>query len=97
MSVLIKGMTMPTSCSECFVNFCKGRAKNKRLMVQRGEDCPLVPISPHGRLIDVDAPMRFEIKIDGGMNMCVTDIYAPTVIEAEDHIGDANEMVGDSE
>ena len=83
MSVLVKGMEMPTSCAECFVKFCKGRAQNKRLMVQRGANCPLVPVPPHGRLIDVDAPMRLEIQIDGKMNRCVTDIYAPTVIEAE--------------
>lgn len=45
-------MEMPKNCSECFVKSCKGRAKNKRLMVQRGENCPLVPVPPHGDLID---------------------------------------------
>lgn len=52
--VYIPGMEMPTSCAECFVKFCKGRAQNKRLMVQRGANCPLVPVPPHGALMDRD-------------------------------------------
>ena len=78
MSVLIKGMTMPKG-NEIITIFPDGTAQKSL----RGEFGTAVPVPPHGRLIDADAPIRLEIKIDGGMNMCVTDIYAPTVIEAE--------------
>ena len=66
MSVLIKGMNMPTRCECCrFSGF--GGLRNERVVcmftgenaymntVQYLDDCPLVPIPPHGRLIDADA------------------------------------------
>lgn len=47
--ILIRGMEMPTSCGSCpfeeSINFCYGKK----------ETCPLVPVPPHGRLIDADA------------------------------------------
>lgn len=50
MSVLIKGMEMPKNCHECpllyVTSLCDGF-----------KDCPIVPIPPHGRLIDADALM----------------------------------------
>lgn len=59
MSVLIKGMEMPKDCKNCpFLcdYFCRA------LMLEpdwgrSGRDgrCPLVPVPPHGRLIDADA------------------------------------------
>ena len=69
MSVLIKGMEMPTSCRGCkLYHYIEGTGcfscdvlpglddgvelkpwKNRR------KDCPLVPVPPHGRLIDADA------------------------------------------
>lgn len=42
MSILIKGMEMPKNCLECPLVVC--------LNVE--SDCPLVPVPPHGRLID---------------------------------------------
>lgn len=64
MSILIKGMEMPTSCmKDCpFQHFgdCYG-GKMKRIMdIEDYEDkrhprCPLVEVpTPHGRLIDAD-------------------------------------------
>lgn len=65
MSVLIKGMEMPPSCEKCrFSGF--GGLRNERVVcmftganaymneVQYLDDCPLVPVPPHGRLIDAD-------------------------------------------
>ena len=61
MSVLIKGMEMPISCGfclfekhtddgyECCINGCLTEYQ------KRPSDCPLVPVPPHGRLIDADA------------------------------------------
>ena len=66
----------------------------------RHEDCPLVPVPPHGRLIDADAlieRMEFEIKhfvptdkhsegLLGGYKAAVRAVreYAPTIIPAEE-------------
>ena len=52
MSVLIKGMEMPTSCGNCFFDT---RCDNWRLRnwgAPPPDDCPLVPVPPHGDLID---------------------------------------------
>lgn len=67
MSVLIKGMEMPKTCEECALNydscaciktgsrFFRGRETEFDPFKGRLEDCPLVPVPPHGRLIDADA------------------------------------------
>ena len=64
MSVLIRGMDMPKyGCDHCFLrtgNYC-GRIEKDESVVEyarkneRHPDCPLVPVPPHGRLIDADA------------------------------------------
>ena len=69
MSILIKGMEMPTSCGDCkafvcykqwagdmgdcFCGITKEDAKEK----EKNADCPLVPVPDHGRLIDADKLM----------------------------------------
>ena len=72
MSVLIKGMEMPTSCYKCpFLDYEEGfcfasGVKHKsgwyesilspgEIKDGRHKDCPIVPVPPHGRLIDADA------------------------------------------
>lgn len=70
MSILIKNMRMPTSCSECA--FCGYYGKGDHVcditgkdvvyelsLEKRREDCPLVELPPHGRLGDLDA-MAFD-------------------------------------
>jgi len=65
MSVLIKGMKMPTSCEKCP---CKtadafgglgcqatGYIPLRKVNQNRPDWCPLVPIPPHGRLGDLDS------------------------------------------
>lgn len=62
MSVLIKGMEMPTSCWDCYFQDCGNCRLNAHKVVDKciledciDEDCPLVPVqTPHGRLIDAD-------------------------------------------
>lgn len=53
MSVLIKGMDMPTDCGKCFVgdrSICK-------------DGCPIEEVpTPHGRLIDADELIRMAKK-----------------------------------
>ena len=95
MSILIKGMEMPTSCGfclfenhtddgyECRINGCLTEYQN------RPSDCPLVPVPPHGRLIDADALMRHCVMLprDGGSLPVVYASYvsnAPIIIPAEE-------------
>lgn len=67
MSILIKGMEMPKSCSDCpmcydmmqcsiaepIINFFK--VKEFEFCAERHPRCPLVEIPPHGRLIEKNA------------------------------------------
>lgn len=96
MSVLIN-MEMPTSCEDCpmvrsnaeydyaycCVSSCETNGK------QRPNDCPLVPVPPHGRLGDLDALMRLCVMLprDGGRLLVVYASYvsnAPTIIPASE-------------
>ena len=70
MSVLIKGMQMPTTCGNCPVHKLWAEDDEAQCMIvrtlwtkysERNPNCPLVPVPPHGRLIDADALMeRFD-------------------------------------
>jgi len=64
MGVYIKGMEMPESCSVCplmvtveYEEICSQTGEYV-CQYDRADDCPLVPVKPHGRLIDADALMR---------------------------------------
>lgn len=70
MSVLIKGMEMPTNCFLCPLSvlnenrlFCEV-TKNEVLRAKIYAECPLVPVPPHGRLGDLDELER-RIKEEG--------------------------------
>lgn len=99
MSILIKGMKMPSCCENCPCNDDDWRcgalgSTFDDLEIDRLEIkpsfCPLVEVpEPHGRLIDADA-----LNLDYEVNMAddwktAHEIancvrYAPTVIEAEE-------------
>ena len=97
MSILIKGMEMPESGTyEVSIDSTNGKDKTVMSLFVRGEGgvicCgayELVPVPPHGRLIDADE-MRDEWLINGE-NEYVYDTNAflesidnqPTVIPAE--------------
>lgn len=99
MSILIKGMNMPTRCEACFAYRFKAeyghgycRIANAKILGHgnaRLNNCPLVEIPPHGRLIDADALKTLEIKDCDGVWEVVAyknDIdAATTIIEAEDN------------
>ena len=69
MSIIIKGMDMPTNCADCPLSvigynevsgeqtrICFVIPKHFPLTIHRLQDCPLIEIpTPHGRLIDRDA------------------------------------------
>ena len=42
-----------------------------------------VPVPPHGRLIDIDAPYQIQVHVDGLTKKGSVDIYAPAVLEAD--------------
>ena len=71
MSVLIKGVEMPTRCFACSMcdveneevncavphgSYIEYREVYPKVAIQeRPSDCPLIEVPPHGRLIDADA------------------------------------------
>ena len=97
MSVLIKGMEMPKSCLYCPM---QGGTADCRLtqktynwgLSERPSDCPLVPVPPHGRLIDADALVDSFDPSDfwnpDAEDNCFAAIHvvncAPTIIPAEE-------------
>ena len=75
MSILIKGMEMPKNCAECpcriigyTKDYCNVLGKFVDYAVGsegRRDDCPLIELPPHGRLIDADELMRqIQLYID---------------------------------
>ena len=52
MGVYINGFPLPNNCGACPLRlaWCRERI----YMVNRPDRCPLVPVPPHGRLIDAD-------------------------------------------
>ena len=96
--VLIKGMKMPTSEEKC--KFFQPALFRAPFCVINGvchgiDDCPLVPVPSHGRLIDADAlleSIKEARKKDPEIEDVYTDDYftvaewvasAPTIIEEE--------------
>ena len=96
MSILIKGMEMPTSCDNCWALDDYGdyprcriteeqRGYNFRIREKRMDKCPLVPVPPHGRLIDADALQvemmeMVSLGIYGEEDCIDAVIEAPTII-----------------
>lgn len=72
MGVYIKNMEMPKTCDDCFLplQYCPYAMK------PNGE-CPLVPVPPHGRLIDADALPWYLRDVREILEM-------PTIIPAEE-------------
>ena len=97
MSILIKGMEMPTRCADCkmYVEdiYCcqllHREIENPWADDGVELDCPLVPIPPHGRLGDLDALLQEHERIidSWGMAHIVSAQAvrnAPTIIEADE-------------
>lgn len=97
MSVLIR-MEMPTTCGNCPVRKLWAEDDEAQCMInrtlwtkysKRNPNCPLIPIPPHGRLIDADALIERCKDEKGNYYSYEAAIVAgsvevsPTVIEAE--------------
>lgn len=92
MSVLVKGMEIPTSCMTCLFQtpymggWCFLLNDNSNAYSRR-RDCPLVLVPPHGDLIDRDAlDMNYLHIRDDGMKIYTQRAIdnAPTIIPAEE-------------
>ena len=96
MSVLIKGITMPSSCEKCrFSGF--GGLRNERVVcmftganaymneVQYLDDCPLIPVPPHGDLIDRDEQIERAWRLNLSTRELIEEMLktAPVILEAE--------------
>lgn len=82
MSVLIKGMEMPTSCAFCRFNgaYCYAKGDED---AHSTLPCPLVPVPEHGRLIDADAFAKLEvIPSDNWVFRAIEK--APTILSASE-------------
>ena len=99
MGIYIKGMEMPDNCVECPLETDYGTCGYYSLFVEAGhdsevwkrrDDCPLVEVPPHGRLIDADALTTVTEMVNGEWKTYV-EVFevadAPTIIESEEEDG----------
>jgi len=92
MSVLIKGMEMPKNCDDCRLGIDCAYDESQygyKMMGGRPHNCPLVPVPPHGRLIDAEALKKnaypFPCAIGTEWAVTLRQINdAPTIIQAEE-------------
>lgn len=97
MSILIKGMEMPTDCAMMLKIFPDGRVGVPIHLNWCGtivvNDAEAVPVPPHGRLGDLDkleSGLRHMAKYQHGerqqgiLGCCETIRLAPTIIPAEE-------------
>jgi len=103
-SIIIKGMEMPTTCCDCKLIFFDETRKWEQMTgayvcqmtgkviwnTRRGDDCPLIELPPHGRLIDADALIDVLGKMGENeytpkvfANWLEWEINAPTIIPAD--------------
>ena len=102
MDILIKGMEMPKNCAECFAEQRIGSdfgcgiigfedGNTTCFASERREDCPLVEVPVHGRLIDADAFKKSLAFAESTAKWAVPALRAvlmvidemPTIIPAE--------------
>ena len=96
MSVIVKNMEMPKNCQECGLYiegacYAKGYRDYRSIMdTAKPDDCPLIELPPHGRLIDIKSvedrkfvtvSNDYQRWWNGALESVIDN--APTVIEAE--------------
>lgn len=90
MSVLLCGMEIPERCGKCRFATAFECLVTKNFITTfnvRQADCPLIPVPPHGRLIDADAAIaNRNTEMNWCYDLCDLPDYladCPTVIPAE--------------
>lgn len=102
MAVLVEGMEMPKSCYDCDFAYQDQDSEHNvywtcaavhklACVHERRDDCPLVPVPPHGDLIDRDAAaekiwddMRFPSNLANAQFFVNELREMPTIIPAEE-------------
>lgn len=105
MAVYIRGMEMPSCCMFCPLSNSAGCGlsnppiimTSKEMLAGHPDWCPLVPVPPHGRLIDASEKIRVqmyddmtedyhiaEMTIDDLLSQGWVEANAPTIIPAEE-------------
>ena len=97
MSVIVKDMKFPNNCAECerwSICKCLKEYKDYESILYavddgdlvRADDCPLIELPPHGRLIDADelANKTFYSKTSAPYITYKKFCDAPTVIEGSE-------------
>lgn len=88
--ILIKGMEMPTSCGYCPLRH-EARGGDECYLgaslteyQKRPDDCPLIPVQPHGDLIERDALLAQHYGRFGAIDEVAREAIknAPTIIPA---------------
>ena len=97
--ILIKGMEMPQNCICCDLSHEDGWCPAKQTFTDRYtfETCPLVPVPPHGDLVDLKAPFKalyFDemteeleekmVTVGDVLYSCMVDEMPPITIPAEE-------------
>ena len=94
MSILIN-MEMPDNCTDCwfrktarheYLSDCQlcPFTEDTTPYLTRDKKCPLVPVPPHGRLVDADK-LGFDMMDAANADQALAMVDdAPTVIEAEE-------------
>ena len=84
MGVYINGFPLPNNCGACPLRlaWCRERI----YILNRPDRCPLVPVKPHGRLIDADAFEDFIRKDWDKNDHWIADVVysRPAIIPAEE-------------
>ena len=79
--IYIKGMVIPKTCVDCrfhksiyctLTDICTNTAQN----------CPLIPVPDHGRLIDADALMKLEVVPSDNWVFRAIE-HAPIIIQSD--------------
>ena len=97
MGIYIPGMEMPSCCMFCPISNSSGCGMtnppilmtSKEMLADRPDWCPLVPVPPHGRLINADARVNVQMYNDEfedfqTVNMSIDDLLDSSWIELED-------------
>lgn len=95
----IKGMEMPRNCYNCWLGLKCPKYEAllwNEINKERKADCPLVPVPPHGRLIDADELVNELVhseffSMSDYNNFVGLVLKAPTIIPAEPLNEEVNE------
>lgn len=84
--ILIRGMEMPKNCEECDVKaVCKNYWRLIRKQYERPSWCPLVPVPPHGDLVERQAVLNtFSVHMNRTLHFVTIRDTVPTIIPASE-------------